>query len=87
MKHTKGPWELYQVNKTETRVYGKPMSRNVATITGSGADANLISAAPEMLEALQIAMECLDSPEFRHEHPSVEHHIRHAIAKAKGESK
>lgn len=95
-KHTPGPWKVYPDFPTTVCVNlredaEKPEFYNWETIhesacsdSESKANARLIAATPEMLEALQIAMQRLDSPEFRAKHPSVELHMRKAIAKATG---
>lgn len=50
LKHTPGPWESFKGN-----IYGKGMQR-ISSVTNFGnnqdANAKLIAAAPEMLEAL-----------------------------------
>lgn len=80
-KHTPGPW---QVDKT----YGLIMAGNEIEIAachaGRGADAEanarLIAAAPEMLDALEKIESCL-SPD---DNDIAAKAVRHAIAKAKG---
>ncbi len=84
MKHTPGPWnfdaygEVFHIsnNGFVASVYGK---------TENEANARLIAAAPELLEALRLAEQVLldeYGPEFTHPHADI---IRLAIAKAEGQ--
>lgn len=85
MKHTKWPW-THAKNQDYTIVDANGSSvctYHVNEITGDNdlANARLIMAAPEMLDALQGAFDCLDFES--HEHIRLA--IKNAIAKAKGE--
>lgn len=55
-KHTPGPWQAQREGEL-ARLFGGPDGRFVARVEGaSAADARLIAAAPELLEALQAFM-------------------------------
>ncbi len=73
-KHTPGPWAFGQNTHGEFLLNGKPIS---------AADSLVLSAAPEMLEALEVALEHL--PEYV-ETPLWLRKIESVIAKARGES-
>ena len=81
-KHTPGPWGqcncmIYAVDDGEpiARCLGKEMHRAFS-------DANLIAAAPELLAALEVAVEYFD----RNEIDCIAHDdAKAAIKKAKGE--
>ena len=84
-KHTKGPWAIY-VNAPSDIVIRK-MSKDgyelcsIARVSSGYANARLIAAAPELLEALQSVLDnCLDSEGLCAAHAKA----RAAIAKAKG---
>jgi hypothetical protein len=95
MKHTPGPWEVIEHSWSETSIfYGK--DKRIARLTiydvaaentqqslkkEMDANARLIAAAPELLEALTgIIKDCdLDLPVWRVDE------AREAISKAKGE--
>lgn len=88
-KHTPGPWEIGQTCSYETALVAKSgiTVAFAAWDGGSGchleienpADARLIAAAPELLEALELAVAYLN--DLPHE-PSMR--IATAIAKARG---
>lgn len=90
MKHTKGPW---QVTKRHSTTMIADHYGIVATIEPQlesscleNANASLISAAPEMLEALQACFELITSPETEdHDAYQIEALIKNVIKKAKGE--
>lgn len=56
MKHTKGPWQYFNDQIIYDAGYGGPF-RSVCQMNGNNNEANahLISAAPDMLEALSEA--------------------------------
>ena len=74
-KHTPAPWVVGRAGE----VYSKPRYESVCivlqTVPQGAANAALISAAPELLEALKLLLEAGD-----HEWPAA----RAAIAKAEG---
>lgn len=97
--HTPGPWHAY--NASGGRVHKKwrirrTGARNVAEICENNspeiehANANLISAAPELLEALEACLRDCDSREQIHPKSRItlsmatQQAARAAIAKAKG---
>ncbi len=97
MKHTKGPWKLFVSN--DARPHSVFLSIDVGSIainhygfadkngvisSQQFANAHLIAAAPELLEALKdalCALECCDK-----DYPAATK-ARAAIAKATGETK
>jgi len=83
MKHTEGPWHVW--NKQFPRI-GPTHNCTVAGVFAcpvgdQQANANLLAAAPEMLEALKSAMQCLD--DFVGDGPTYRM-VKAAIAKAEG---
>lgn len=75
-KHTPGPWYI-EIDDTTTRVESKTFT--ICEYV-SNCDADLISAAPDLLAALEKAMRCYGvdmQPAHRDE-------FRAAIAKARG---
>ena len=92
MSHTPGPWKVAENLFGNTASY--EVYANVETKSGKGgytricqitprdqkANARLIAAAPEMLEALE---NCLG---FVVAHPQFTEDLRNLIAKARGES-
>jgi hypothetical protein len=92
MSHTPGPWKVAENLFGNTASY--EVYANVETKSGKGgytricqitprdqkANARLIAAAPEMLEALE---NCLG---FVVAHPQLTEDLRNLIAKARGES-
>jgi hypothetical protein len=94
MRHTPGPWL-----RCKTTIYKDPTGNYewIATTSRSiggmpenqeleEANANLIAAAPEMLEALEHVMQkLLQERQEVWEHEIA--HLAHAIYKAKGETK
>lgn len=80
--HTPGPWTAYHAGDERDVYVGGPNDTNVCE-NATEADARLIAAAPEMLEALRIfdgykAGDILTNPVLRR--------IREAIAKATSEA-
>ena len=102
MKHTKGPWEVGHTMNTNIRKnraivsdYGTPEEMLVAEVCGNtpgsecGANARLIAAAPEMLEACLISRPVLqqiykDDPHNIAARNALRY-LDHAIKKAEGE--
>jgi hypothetical protein len=88
-KHTPGPWKSNGANQ----VFGGAYSGLIATVTSTAnpeiceADARLIAAAPELLEALKrIAYEPQGKADASHAEvlKAVEKIAKQAIAKAEG---
>ena len=88
-KHTPGPWSVLTEYGDETSVMG--IEPNV--LWGCGCcgspnlglkDAQLIAAAPDLLEALEELMTCKQGELCDH-YPAAYKKARAAIAKAKGE--
>jgi len=90
MKHTKGPWVVYddtndgKTSRIEIAARGKTIARIYLSVAEEDfSNADLISAAPDMLEALRLAahrFHYLTDPKDKATY-SV---IRAAIAKAAG---
>lgn len=84
--HTPGPWTSYGDQAPQRIVDTR--SRDVATVHCSlpvwEANARLIAAAPEMLEALRWAYTCLPSEPGEEPTGPLADQIRAAIAKATG---
>lgn len=68
-KHTPGPWKVLEIkNDKELMFIVKSEERMIGSFHGFysdaddklKADANLLAAAPEMLEALDYAQECIE---------------------------
>ena len=85
-KHTPGPWSVGGPTGFVNQVYIEPA---IGAVYGSGdeaqANAHLIAAAPELLEALQEALEDWDDDHFDEEYPyraEWAEKARAAIAKA-----
>ena len=101
MKHTQGPWHTTEPNAINGKrfICTEPADGVFYTIAitmgdaawshiDDAANARLIAAAPELLEALRLALDCLDvyAPDYMHGMPK-NHYInaaRAAIAKAEG---
>jgi len=108
MTHTPAPWLVFDIHPDKACLYVapdgvNPICSDVATIYRSNenaiADARLIAAAPELLEALEKATQELHeaiytraantwaTPEVAYEHANqLTESYRVLIAKAKGES-
>jgi len=87
MKHTKGPWNIGIGNDVgpDDDYYVEWVTAGPAQLheDNAEADANLIAAAPEMLEALEeLAM---FYKEIDQDHPEYLDRAINVIAKAKGE--
>tara|TARA_R110000868_G_scaffold398668_2_gene671997 strand:- start:1415 stop:1783 length:369 start_codon:yes stop_codon:yes gene_type:complete len=88
-KHTPGPWYALGLDFAKTKVWevvAGPKSDTVVELSlfseNAGADAKLIAAAPELLAALEVAVEYFD----RNDIDCVAHDdAKAAIKKAKGE--
>lgn len=83
IKHTPGPWTVYRGDWSED---GNARYEIEGIRSINAADAQLISAAPELFDALRL---CYDH--CRLYYPEVEHNnvgqaVRSAIAKARGQS-
>ena len=95
MKHTPGPWKVYSPEITSG--WGICVGANndiLFQLKGRGnkekkiANAQLIAAAPDLLEALQEALDDWDDTHFNNEFPyriAWEDKARAAIAKALGQ--
>lgn len=83
-KHTPGPWYVVDETRIEQKVFG--MISNVRGevsphyATEANANARLIAAAPELLEACEKALYDLQRYKFLSAYE-----VREAIARAKGE--
>ena len=88
-KHTPGPWTYHICRDTSTaRIEAKGGCEVVGSTVGYSseeceANAKLIAAAPDLLEALERMVECCDL------FPLADYHIqaKAAIAEARGENK
>ncbi len=99
MKHTPGPWEVRRGEPwVIAKAYGNMKSvvhlnLPVEQSESQKADARLIAAAPDLLEAAKHALETLDSKhnfqsaEWRHMHYLAFEELKNAIAKATGETR
>lgn len=98
-KHTPGPWEILDTYEADLLNEGRPRRETVWEISNrdagnspayatSAADASLIAAAPELLEALQVAVFAMGAQGANHDlrHPlrPAWEQARAAIAKAEG---
>lgn len=100
MKHTKGPWEYYNPTATTPDrlwIEHPESGESIADVLRLGvgdkqaeANANLIAAAPEMLEALELSLRHInelleDNPRLRtNREIGLCIKLRKLIAKAKG---
>ena len=78
--HTKGPWKLSS-GADEWATIWSENSEQIANILPPIANAHLIAAAPELLEALQRARDEINDVDLLEAPP----YITEAIRKAKGE--
>lgn len=100
MKHTPGPWQSYNGEVTTRKTLGRSF-RRIAVVQDYGlgslpevdeANAKLIAAAPDLLEALESACGCIEASldevpsETREAMESDLARYRAVIAKAKGEA-
>lgn len=85
-KHTPKPWNVYS-NQKKTLFgitnYGAAKRITVGPSVTNEHDARLIAAAPELLEALELADAALSGANM--DMKIVEKRIKSALAKAKGE--
>ena len=86
-KHTKGPWKAVRtvapkgwVIGREDGLYDIAIVRDGSALEDNQANARLIAAAPDLLEALEDVRHNVDSDE-----PEMWHRVNAAIAKARGE--
>lgn len=105
VKHTPGPWKAVKAAHGPIDILDS-RGRDVVTVYGGGvetesqgANARLIAAVPELLQALQELLEAYSKPDERlccdgrecgcmgsTVHQMAEHYARAAIAKAEGRS-
>lgn len=88
MKHTPGPWDKIQHREGDSRVGAKTLiaivySEAYKDTENQKANANLIAAAPDLLEAAQQALRILESMPNEGSTYGV---LERAIDKAKGRS-
>lgn len=89
-KHTPGPWHTQHVHPyTHIKSDKNPMIAVVRSVLTDSrqefeANAHLIAAAPEMLEALEMMLGILTVAGIAADTEAVQH-LRSVIAKAKGE--
>ena len=88
-KHTPGPWDTREsaTHVTVTNAHGDAVFHDDKRIPGVMADASLIAAAPELLEALKLALEYWRHRQQRYKNrsPVWVQAARAAITKATGE--
>jgi hypothetical protein len=84
-EHTPGPWEVFVDDLGEQTIMGPPYPRQyIGSVDNrshptNAANATLIAAAPDLLEALEQTARVFESGAF------IEEVVKPAIAKAKGE--
>jgi hypothetical protein len=86
-KHTPGPWDIakgktYCAIRTDERVIA---DMRLVGLHHNEANARLIAAAPELLDALQAALEALRGSAGFDEINNAKKQVKAAIAKATGE--
>lgn len=92
MKHTKGPWRVelntcIEVWNQNTHICDLSGDHESHTEVNDLANARLIAAAPDMLEALEVALETLlEQPDLVGDADMSVRTIKSAIAKARGET-
>lgn len=90
--HTPGPWFRSTIQGSDCLMIGADDGSDIVAdmridrpMENANADARLIAAAPDMLEALQGVIHHNDALAKRHKiSPSLIGHIKRAIAKASG---
>ena len=86
-KHTPGPWTIETINKDHARIWTAENSLIAELYHPHGpfyptlANASLIAAAPDLLEALE---HITQTPEYKFLYPGTVSMIEQAISKAKG---
>lgn len=91
MNHTKGPWRTQIFTSSTTLIKADGYSKAIAEVRGENmrANANLIAAAPEMLEELEQLREALNdgvlSTSSKTMNSEMLYNIRKIIKKARGE--
>ena len=76
--YTPGPWNASK-SQYQGLVISEATGANVA-VTHDVKDADLVAAAPKMLELCELALRCLDEDEF----PTLRDDLRAVIYEAKG---
>lgn len=91
-KHTPGPWRLQEPSKTKQKELAlfrvlTPNGDEGISIAGTLANAHLIAAAPELLEACEIALKRLIELQISTGYPTAwpQIQLETVIKKAKGE--
>jgi hypothetical protein len=91
-EHTPGPWYYVKDNKNRFSIYAKDVDGTIKPITGWGritqneANACLIAAAPELLEALEVLLAWANIQDHHSEQArQIRDKAGAAIAKANGE--
>jgi hypothetical protein len=95
MTHTPGPWNIWYKGEKDIPAIANNYANtghatDICTVDGENQDANahLIAAAPELLEACEAALEVTDSilvPALGTAGLQLAERLRAAIAKARGE--
>ena len=92
-QHTPGPWHIYRYGKHPRAVWGATNALPVAIIHSDGtssvandANARLIAAAPELLQAAKDFVEWFECNRIGDKPIAELSHARDAIAKATGET-
>lgn len=87
--HTPGPWAVFRPGRWgHEGIYDwtvVSVARDRAICDGDGDNAQLIAAAPDLLEALEELMACKQG-EFCEQYPAAYKKAQAAIAKARGEA-
>ena len=82
VRHTPGPWSLQPIgDESECNVLGAGREL-IATVSDN--DANIIAAAPDLLEQLKNALIFIETVHGGSNDGAVQEDIRAAIAKAEG---
>ena len=86
-KHTPGPWHVFKDSSIYSKHADYTLAEIVAGMTDEECDANarLIAAAPELLKALQAALDALRGSAGFDEINNAKKQVKAAIAKATGE--
>ena len=89
MSHTPGPWRVEIDSRTDCRIVVGASGYRIATphegvAEFNGYDADLVAAAPELLEALESMISSWDGPADVEKMDLAIQSARSAIAKAKG---